>query len=252
MDGPRLSRAALVALLALAPAFAGCLGGGGERPVVAASAPREASGMTVFFAAPHRLIGLAPPQAELQVLYNGKPAYPAGGMWATFPVSDRQGAFYLPYSFFVVGNGQYEVRLRYDGEIATTRVSVDKWVEYVYLHPYPTDRRTIAVDLQLSRQSGGDPSNRIMAYGDLTIHVYYRGEDTSGSTREYVHRVALKTSGEKDFTRLEIPRSVFNRGPGYYSFESKFDNLDAKGNHGVGNDPSLAARSPPWNWIRIE
>jgi len=246
-SGAKLGRVRpwVVALLVLP--LAGCLGEGDL--ILALSAPDAADGMTIFAAREDGLGDTPSRQARYRVEYDGRTVYPPGGVGGIFIVSGGSGSQFLPYNFFVEGNGRYDVVVELDDETAQASARVEKWVEYVYLHPYWKNGKAI-VDVQLSKASGGSPEDRVIARGDLVLEVRYRGLE--GSLNTYSGVLRAETPDDATFTRIDVPRSTFSKGPGYYSFESTFHNGQAKGNTGVHNDPSMAARSPPWNWIKVD
>ncbi len=237
---------AAVLALGLAPALAGCLDLGDDLGLIASS-PRQAGGLTVALSK-SAVVGSGPSgKAELEILYEGKRVYPPLSFGDSFQVEDGRGIAFVPYSVFVVGNGFYDVRVRFNGEETTARTSIEKWVEYVYLHPYVRGAKVI-VDLQLSTARGGAPTDRVIAEGDLRLDIRYRGADGRGN--EYIKSVRTTTSPDDTFTRVDIPKSTFQK-PGYYSIDAVFHNNQAKGNTWVVNDPTLQDRSPPWNWVYV-
>lgn len=237
---------ALTALALALPALSGCLRAG-EDLLVVVSAPRESSGLTVFVKSADRL--LAEPSAEYEIRYGELTVYPPGGKGATFPVEDGHGTVFVPFNLFVVGNGDYELLVRYGKDEAKARVPVDKWVSYVYLHPFDRGSKVV-VDAQLSRTTGGLPNDRVITEGELVLDIRYRGKDGK-LDRPTGAPVKVVTETSKSFVRIELPLSRFGEGPGYYSIEPVFHNNHAKGNLWVPKDPTLGQRNPPWNWIYI-
>lgn len=238
-------RMRVVALVLAATALAGCLGGFSPDLLVSASAPITSDGITVFASTPD---GDASGQASYRIEREGRIVYPPGGLGGVVPMANGHGSVFVPYERFVEGNGPYTLVVTFDGDEARTVFQVEKWVEFVYLHPYYKGGRAW-IDLQLSKAMGGSPDDRVVSRGDLIIQVDYRGLD--GRVRQSSGVIRQVTPDDATFTRIEIPRSVIDDGPGYYSFEATFHNDEAKGNTGVKNDPSLAQRSPPWNWLYV-
>lgn len=240
-------RAAFAVLVLLAPALAGCLAEG--RLLATATAPKEGGGMTILLGA----VDLkADGQASFVVKKEGRVIYPPGGFAkGAIPIASGQGSTFVPYLSFVVGNGIYEVVAEYEGKKQVVAVTVEKWVEYVYLHPILRGAN-VQVDAQLSKASGGQPVDRIIAEGDLILTVWYRGLDGKARDGAPVRIVTVKTPEDETYTQVQIPKSAFGRGPGWYEIDPKFDNRQASGNNGVRADPSMAQRSPPWNWICID
>lgn len=238
-------RTRLIGLLVPAALLlSGCLASG--ELVVVASAPREGGGITILLAG----IDLEENgQATYVIKKDGRAAYPPGGRGVPFPVAERKGEAFVPYEVFVTGNGPYDVEVSYDGVVRAANVRVEKWVEYVYLHPVAKGSNVV-VDVILAKEQGGLPSDRVIAEGRLILDVMYRGID--GSSRERVKVVTTATPEDETFTRVVVPRAQLNKGPGYYSFDATFHNNQALGNNGVGNDPTMANRDPPWNWICID
>lgn len=237
----------LVPLALLAPALAGCVQEGNL--LATASAPKEGGGMTILLG----VVGLkADGAATFVIKKEGQVLYPPGGFAkAPLAVADGQGSTFVSYNAFVVGNGIYEVLVEYGGLSRSAFVEVDKWVEYVYLHPILRGANVL-VDAQLSRASGGAPQDRIIAEGDLRLTVWYRGLDGKARDGAPVKVVSTRTPADETYTQVLIPKTSFNRGPGWYEVEPKFDNYQASGNVGVTADPSMAHRSPPWNWICLD
>lgn len=245
-------RALVTAALALlaAGALAYALGwiGGPEPLTVAASAPRAGGGLTAFVIVSDKLASLANDVAAYEIRYGGAVIYPPGGVGGSFSVENGRGTLFVPYHQFVVGNGPYEVVVRYGSHEGSAQTSVVKWVDYVYLKPY--DRgSSVWIDAQLSRSAGGSPSDRVTTDGELALDLVYRGVD--GKAKKFLSRITTETEAHDSFTRLEVPRSKFSEGSGYYSVEATFHNAQARNNLNVGNDPLMAQRSPPANWIWI-
>jgi hypothetical protein len=245
--GRRALATLFVALLAF-PAMSGCLGVGREPLIVAASAPKAASGMTLFLATDGVLDKWRDESAEYAIYYGERLIYPPGGKGASFEVKDRTGTAFVPYNQFVVGNGEYDVVVKYAKEETRVRINVQKWAEYVFLHPF--DRgSTIQVDVAISSATGGNPSDRILTEGDLIVEIHYRG--LNGEEDRTIGSVRTTTRNDRTSTTVEVPRSRLAAGPGWYSFEPVFHNGEARNNLQVGADPTMANRNPPWNWIFI-
>ena len=247
-----LRAAALALLLAATPLLSGCLTTSlfREPLVVAASAPKAASGMTLFLATDENLLDrLRDNVAEYAIYYGDRLIYPPAGRGATFEVHGRSGTVFVPYNLFVVGNGEYDVVVRYAGEETRSRVRVEKWVEYVYLHPF--DRGdNVVVEAALSSATGGRPEDRILTRGELILTIKYRGPD--GKQDRTLGSVSADTENTRTSTSVSVPRSRLSAGPGYYSFEPLFHNIEAKDNVQVGPDPTMANMRPPWNWILLD
>lgn len=238
-----------VVLLSGAGVLAGCLQ---NDPLVAAvSAPKADSGMTLFLVTQAGMLSrFSDPthRAEYQIYYGDQLVYPPGGKGAGFPVDGRSGSTFIPYNLFVVGNGEYDVVVQFEGSQTRTRANVEKWVNYVFLHPSDHDE-SILVDLALTSVSGGTPEDRILADGELTLAVHYRG--VNGQEDRTIGSVIARTTHEKAASSIEVPRSRFDQGAGYYSLEPRYANLEARNNVQVAGDPTMANRDPPWNWIFI-
>lgn len=247
--GNRKVLAFALILVASLPALTGCLGLGSEPLVVAASAPKAASGMTIFVVSDGGVTDrVRDTRAEYAIYFGEQLIYPPGGRGASFEVADRTGSIFVPYSQFVVGNGDYDVVIKYQGGEHRVRVNVQKWADYVYLRPF--DKGTVVnVEVVLSSATGGHPADRILAQGELLLELRYRGR--TGDEDRTLGLFEVKTEHDKASTLVSIPRSRFNAGPGYYSFEPVFHNDEARNNVQVGADPTLRNRSPPWNWIYI-
>lgn len=248
MEALRARTATLLALLVLAPALSGCVLGR-EPLIVAASAPKASSGMTIFVATDESFFDrFRDKDAQYAIYYGDRLIYPPAGKGATFSVADRSGSAFVPYNLFVVGNGEYDVHVKYGGADARARVRVEKWAEYVFLHPF--DRGdTIVVETALSSATGGRPDDRILAQGELVLTMKYRGPD--GRADRTIGSVTTQTSHDQTSTAVAIPRSRLSAGPGYYSFEPLFHSREARDNVQVGPDPTMANLNPPWNWIYL-
>jgi hypothetical protein len=126
---------AVLAVLLVLPTLSGCLTP--SDLLVAASAPKAASGMTIFVVADKGILSrFASGNAEYVIYFGDKTVYPPAGKGGTVEVTGRSGSVFVPYQNFVVGNGEYDVLVRYAGSEARARVHIDKWVSYVYLHPF--------------------------------------------------------------------------------------------------------------------
>ncbi len=249
-SNPRSRAVALAfAILMVAPALSGCLGFGQDALVVAASAPKASSGMTLFVVTDGGMREkLTSTKAEYAIYYGDRLIYPPGGKGAEFPVNERKGTVFVPYSQFVVGNGEYDVLVRYEGTESRVRVTVQKWAEYVFLHPFERGS-VVEVESALSSATGGNPGDRILAKGELLLALHYRGLD--GSEDRTLGSFKMETRHDQTSARVIVSKSSFTAGPGYYSFEPVFHNSEARNNIQVGADPTMANRNPPWNWIHI-
>lgn len=247
----RTRLAAALAVVVLAPAFSGCLG---PNPSVVASAPKKGNGLTVTVSTETGPIRGASDEITYSITYNGEEVYPPPGL-ETIELDDAGlGSFFVPYEEFVVGNGDYQIHVA-DGE-ARTSVDVQKFVEYVFLNPYveqPEDEEdTFFIDLTLQGSQGGRPQDRVIAKGEAQIDVMYRGEN--GTKNESAHSFQVITNPDRTFTRTSFPLEEMDqyKGEGYYSVHVSFDNFQARGNFGVGLDPSLRDGDPPRHWVYVE
>lgn len=242
-------RPAFALAFALALLLPGCTLGG-EPLIVAVSAPKAASGMTIFLATEtgylDRYRDLV---AEYAIYYGDRLIYPAAGRGASFTIEGRTGTAFVPYDRFVIGNGEYDVVVRYAGEETRSRARVEKWVDYVWLRPF--DRGdAVVVEAALSSATGGRPEDRILAHGELVLTMRYRGED--GSLERVVGQVSAETRHDRTATNVPVPKARLSQGAGYYSFEPLFHNLEARDNVQVAGDPTMGNLQPPWNWIYLE
>lgn len=219
--------------------------------IVALSAPKADSGMTLFLVTQAGALSRfsdTTHKAEYQIYYGDERVYPRGGYGASFNVKDRAGSAFIPYDLFVVGNGDYDVIVDFEGSQTRARVNVEKWVNYVFLHPF--DRgNVIVVQTALASATGGQPDDRVLAEGELTLALHYRGLD--GKQDRVLGSINAYTAHDQTSTSIPVPRGRLDQGPGYYSFEPRFANLEAKNNVQVPGDPTMANRDPPWNWIYI-
>ena len=242
------ARVALMLLPAIGVLFSGCITA--DDLLVALSAPKTASGMTIFLVADKGLLSrFASGNADYVVYFGDKIVYPPLGKGGSFEVSGRSGSTFIPYDRFVVGNGEYDVLVRYAGTETRSRVHVEKWVSYVYLHPFAKDD-LVVVESALQSATGGSASDRILAHGELILTVKYRGLD--GSSDENVAQFTTQTQNTDVSTQYSIARSRFDHGPGYYSFEPLFHNIEARDNVQVKGDPTMANTAPPFNWIFLK
>lgn len=243
----RVSVVALAALV-VAPALTGCLGGGAK---IVASAPLRANGLTLTISAEGGPIGGPPGEIPYEVTYGGEHVHPPPGLESIELDSNGLGSKFVPYQEFVVGNGDYKVSVG-DGDGAeSTRVQVQKYVQYVYINPYvEEDRFTIDTTLQSSK--GGQPTDRIIAKGLATFDIDYRGNN--GSKEQDAHSFTAVTNPDRTFTRVSFPVKEMEhyKGEGYYSVDVTFDNYQADGNLNVGLDPTFGTRDPPRNWVYVE
>lgn len=242
-------RVLLLAAALLAPTLlSGCVFGR-EPLVIAISAPKAESGMTLFLATEtgplEEFRDLA---AEYAIYFGDRLIYPPAGKGATFQVEGRTGTAFIPYNLFVVGNGEYDVVVRYAGEETRSRVRVEKWVDHVWLRPFERDD-VVIVEAALSSATGGRPEDRILSHGELILTIRYHGTD--GSQDRVVGQVSAETRNDRTSTLVAIPRAKLTQGAGYYSFQPLFHNLEARDNVQVDGDPTMANMRPPWNWIYI-
>lgn len=242
-------KAYALALALLAPALlSGCVLGG-EPLIIAISAPKAERAMTVFLVTETSFFDrFRELSAEYAIYYGDRLIYPPAGRGASFPMEGRTGSVVIPYNLFVVGNGEYDVVVRYAGEETRARARVEKWVDYVWLRPF--DRgETVVVETALSSATGGRPEDRILAHGELVLTIHYHGTD--GKLDRIAGQVSAETRNDRTATHVQVPKSRLTQGAGYYSFEPLFHNLEAKLNVQVPGDPTMANLRPPWNWIYI-
>lgn len=243
-------RVALLAALVLTSSLSGCVFGLGREPlVVAVSAPKASDAMTLFLVTDaNSLDRFRDLTAEYTIYFGDRLIYPSGGRGATFDVEGRSGTVVIPYSHFVVGNGDYDVVVRYGGDTVRARVHVEKWVDYVWLHPFDQGD-IVSVETALSSATGGRPESRILARGELILTIRYHGEDGKGD--RVVGQFSTETRNDRAATPVSIPRTRLNQGAGYYSFVPLFHNLEARDNLQVGPDPTMTNLKPPWNWLYV-
>ena len=245
------ARPALAIALAL---VAATLGAGCIRPdglLVALSAPKASSGMTLFLVADPGLIGKLAgddESAEYAIYFGDRLLYPPGGKGADFPIEGRTGSVFIPYNLFVVGNGEYDVVVKFAGKESRARVTVEKWVEYVHLRPFDKGN-VVVIEAALASATGGRPDDRILADGELVMKIHYRGAD--GREDRTVGSITTFTRHDHISTRLEVPKARLTQGPGYYSFEPLFHNDEARDNVQVTGDPTMRNHQPPWNWYYL-
>ena len=243
----RRTLTAILALALLAP-LSGCTVL--EEPlIVAASAPKASSGMTIFVVTEKGLLDrIKGEKAEYAIYFGDRLIYPANGQGGVIPFEGRTGTAFVPYNNFVVGNGEYDVVVRQGGAEVRARVHVEKWVEYVRVQPFDKGDR-ILVQAALSSATGAKPDDRILSEGDLLVTLKYRGAD--GRDERTIGQVATTTRNDHVSTTVEVPRFRLSQGPGYYSFEPLFHNAEAKNNVQVPADPTMANAYPPANWIYV-
>lgn len=238
----------LFVVVILFGASSGCFIGR-EPLLIAISAPKAASGMTVFVVTEDNYLDrFRDLHAEYAIYFGDKLIYPPAGRGASFEIEGRTGTVFIPYELFVVGNGEYDVLVRYAGEETRSRVRVEKWVQYVWLHPF--DRGdVVTVEAALSSATGGRPEDRILTHGELILTIKYRGTDRRADV--VVGQVTAETRHDRTATHVPVPKARLSQGAGYYSFEPLFHNLEARDNVQVGADPTMANLNPPWNWIYV-
>lgn len=245
----RILLALLVAAL-VAPATAGCLRAVTGSIVVGASAPQASAGMSLFVAEQSGVLDAgSKSDAEYVVSFGDKVVYPPGGRGAVVKLSDGQGTAFVPYDVFVVGNGEYDVTVRHEGQEARTRVAIHKWASYVYVRAFDRGSGPVEVVAALQSATGGRPEDRILAEGELLVSIHFRG--LRGDEDRPLGMVRAQTNHDATSTTVPVDRGRLSAGPGYYSFEPLFHNAEAKNNVQVKADPTLANRFPPWNWIHF-
>lgn len=241
------ARSVLLTSALLTLSLAGCLGNGSI--VVVAQAPRLANGMSIAVAVPRGLLGAADGTADFFISHNGQVLYPPGGaVGAPITLTEGKGSAFVPYAYFVVDNGDYEVLVDYEGKRTVTRVVVEKWVHWIYALPYVKDGHFI-VDVVLER-SPGQPNDRVFAAGQMNLEVRYHGQDRRDD--QFAFSRAVTSDGSEDFLRVSLPLTSFNSQRGYYSAEATFANFQAYNNNAVPMDPTLNDYNPPTNWVFLE
>lgn len=229
--------------------IAGAVLARGDVLILAVSAPKASDSMTIFLASDvGPLEKYRDLTAEYEIHYGDRLIYPPTGRGATFAVEDKRGTAVVPYDLFVVGNGEYDVVVRYAGEATRSRVTVQKWVEHVWVRPF---ERADAIHLEtaLSTATGGRPEDRVLAMGEIIFTLRYHGTD--GERNVVVGQVTAETRHDRTSTSIPVPKARFTHGPGYYSFEPLFHNQEARNNVQVDGDPTMANLRPPSNWIFV-
>ena len=236
-----------LAILVVA-ASSGCVIGR-EPLILAISAPKAESGMTLFLVTESSYLDrFRDIDAEYAIYFGDRLIYPPAGRGASFQVEGRTGTAFIPYNLFVVGNGEYDVLVRYGDDESRARARVEKWVEYVWLHPF--DRGDVVmVETALSSATGGRPEDRILSVGELILTIHYHVTDGKGDRT--LGQVTGETRHDRTSTNIAVPKSRLSQGAGYYSFEPLFHNLEARDNVQVPGDPTMANLRPPWNWIYV-
>lgn len=242
------------AAFAVALFFLGGLAVTATRPdvlIVALSAPKQSSGMTLFLFSEESVIdrlGDGHRTAEYAVYYGDRVVYPPGGRGASFPVDEQTGSVFIPYNLFVVGNGEYDVVVRFDGSETRGRVNVEKWANYVYVRPI--DRGSVLlVEAALASGTGAGAEDRILAAGELIVEIHYRGKD--GREDRTIGSIVTETRNDQTATGVSVPKSRLTQGAGYYSFEPLFHNQEAQNNVQVKGDPTMRNHQPPYNWYYL-
>lgn len=240
----------VLAAILLSASLSGCvLNMGRETLIVGVSAPKTSNAMTLFLVTPAgSLDRFRDVSAEYLIYYGDRLVYPSNGRGAVFDVEGRSGTVVIPYSYFVVGNGEYDVVVKYGDASTRARVRVEKWVDYVWLHPFD-EGEVVRVEVALSAGTGGRPDDRIFSRGELILTLRYHGTD--GKIDRVVGQVSAETSNDRAATPIVVPKSRLTQGAGYYSFEPLFHNLEARDNLQVPADPTMAYLRPPWNWIYV-
>ncbi|HEV8361651.1 MAG TPA: hypothetical protein VGR28_14475 [Candidatus Thermoplasmatota archaeon] len=237
----------VVVLLALPTA--GCVGSPEAGMQIVASAPRLANGAAIAVAMPPGLFGYPEGTATFYIMHQGQIVYPnSGGAGAPLPVTAGQGSVFVPYNSFVISNGDYEVRVEFQGTSKVARMPVEKWVNWVYALPYIKNGNLI-IDVVLEH-SPGEPNQRVFAAGLLNVDMYYRG--SHGEVNQFRVGRQLQTDNTQDFQRIEISLRSFKSERGYYAAEATFANFEAVGNNWVAMDPTLDDYNPATNWVFIE
>ena len=239
---------ALVVAAMLLPALSGCVLAK-EPLIVALSAPRAASGMTVFLVTENGYLDkFREVKAEYAVYYGDKLIFPPAGKGAELQMDGRTGSAFVSYDRFVVGNGEYDVIVHYGSSAARARVHVEKWANYVFLHPFDKGDH-VTVEAALQSGTGGNPDDRVLSAGQLVLTLVYHG--LNGDQSRTITQMTVETHHDTTSTSVDVPKAKFSAGPGYYSFEPLFHNDEALDNLQVGPDPTMANQQPPWNWIQI-
>lgn len=247
---------AATALLLALPLLAGCLGSGSAF-VVVASAPVVSNGLTVLVANAGSVLGPVDGRASFVVRYAGEVVYPPGGVQGAIDLRAGKGSAFVPYNYFVLGNGDYEVEVSFGGSTERHTVAIEKWVNYVFLQAYCDQSKRCAyapsknlkIDAVLEHTAGltGD---RVVAKGTLNVDLRYHGE--AKDRNAYAYGFSTDVPGESTFVRVEVPLAKFATRTGWYSVETTFHNEQALGNTWVGNDPAMARTEPPANWVWID
>ncbi len=221
-------------------------------PVVVAQAPSKGRGMSIAVAT-HAALGVSMDSTlSFEIRYQGEVVYPRYGVGGELRTREGLATAFVPYAEFVQGNGNYQVVVENGARSDVGQADVRKWVNFVYLKPYVQDNETFTVDAVLEWGSGGNANQRVVAEGELQLEIRYRGEN--GTLNQSAHVLNTFTPGDRTFTRVAFPvEDMANfRGEGWYSVHATFDNAQAQGNLGVGNDPTMDLRDPPQHWVWVD
>lgn len=260
------------ALVLLLPAGSSAFGD--ERLHVVANAPKRGAAMHVLVSAGSELIGTCGGEAEVEVLRQGFIMYSSS--LATVDMTGCKGSIEIPYNRFASVNGPYKVKVTYDGKTATTRVDVQKVVNWVYVRSFPNkDEHRTRVDVALDAAKAKPLTSSIFATGTLVLDITWEQckdegigglpvtppQDRCKASENNVFHAEIPVDS-KASTHVIIPwenlgsdtESDNDDRPqeGYYNVTATFHNDVAKGNDNVPMDPTVYREDPPGNWFKVD
>lgn len=246
---------------------------GGDDLVLAANAPQHGESMRVVLGAKGGWIGGCSGEAEVEIRHDDWIAYPRSR--GAFEMDGCRGAIDIPYREFASQNGVYLVEATFDGKSTTTRVMVEKVVNWVYVRAFdePNEERT-RIDVAFDRAIGQPLTSSVFSSGTLVLDIVYEectpeetipleeltgGSSCTEATGDNVFHAEIPVE-DRASAVVFIPWENLDEDndedeqatEGWYNVTATYHNDEARSNDNVPMDPTVYDEDPPGNWFKVD
>lgn len=261
---------ATIAAIVLLPPVASTLTGSDELDVVANAQPGEA--MTVAVQTDRGLLSDCGGEAEVTIIRDGIHVYT--GPLANVPMDGCEGEAEIPYRLFVDRNAPYDVNVEYEDRSATTHVTIDKIVNWVYVRAFnDEDEEQTRIEFALSKAQAQPLTSGVITTGRLDVDIRFERcsetniedllSDVTGDpacpTTEGRHVYYTEVPVEdRAASYVTIPWDALDPNgedepqEGWYNVTATFHNDQALANKNVPMDPTVYNEDPPAPWFEVE
>lgn len=256
----------LAVVLIVPPTMSGLTGT--DQLIVSAVAPEKGDTMTVSIAAKQNLLSKCSGSATVEVLKGEIIVF--SEIFGDVPMDGCRGSIDIPYDKFADRNGQYTVRVNYDGIVSEERVQVNKVVNWVLVRAFPDDEnQRTRIDVAFDAIKGQPLSSGIFSSGTLILEIRWEtceqdpidrllsGGEECTAHRNVVWSAEIPIEDEAS-THVFVPwESLAGEDEdepheGYYNVTATYHNEEAKANFNVPMDPTVYREDPPGNWFEVD